>query len=222
MDISIFALFMQMGLAVKCIITLLFIFSILSWSVIIQKSVNFITLRRQFREFEQLFWSGQSLETVCKSLKNHHNIGLAAIFMSAMSEWKKSCDKGARSPIGIQDRIDRMMDVAIARELEEITEKLSFLGSMSSAGLLVGILGAVLGMMGFFQSIAGYYSNNVVSIPGIIESLISILLGLCVSIPSSIAYNKFIEDSKKFAMQMEGFANEFSAILSRQTEGNIS
>ncbi|QTP64410.1 MotA/TolQ/ExbB proton channel family protein [Candidatus Liberibacter africanus] len=212
---------MQIGFAVKCIIILLLIFSIYSWSIIVQKSVNFIMIRRNFREFEKLFWSGQSLEALCKLLKDRQNIGLAAIFMSAMGEWKKSYEKGARSPIGMQDRIDRMMDVAIARELEDITERLSFLGNISSSSLLIGILGAVLGMMGFFESIAGYHPNIAVAVPRIIESLICILFGLCVSIPSSIAYNKFMADSRKCSVQMEGFADEFSAILSRQTENNI-
>ncbi|WP_333948105.1 MotA/TolQ/ExbB proton channel family protein [Candidatus Liberibacter brunswickensis] len=222
MDVSIFSFFMQMGLAVKCIIILLFICSIYSWSIIIQKSVSFIIMRRHFREFEKLFWSGQSLDALCKLLKDNHNVGLATIFMSAMSEWKKSCEKGARSPIGMQDRIDRMMDVAIARELEYIIGRLSFLENISSVGLLIGILGSVLGMMSFVQSIAEHHSNMVVSMPGIIEALISIFLGLCVSIPSSIAYSKFMADSKKFSVQMEGFADEFSAILSRQTECNMS
>ncbi|CAL9914875.1 biopolymer transport protein ExbB [Candidatus Liberibacter solanacearum] len=221
MDVNIFSFFMQMGLAVKCVIILLLVFSIFSWSIIVQKIVNFIMIRRNFREFEQLFWSGQSLESLCKLLKDKNNVGLAAIFMSAMCERKKSYEKGARSSIGMQDRIDRMMDVAIARELEDITERLSFLGTMSSVGLLVGLLGTVLGMVGFFQNIAGTHANIIFFIPEIIESLMSIILGLCVSIPSSIAYNKFMEDAKKFSVQMEGFSDEFSAILSRQTEGHV-
>jgi biopolymer transport protein TolQ len=74
--------------------------------------------RRQFDKFEQVFWSGQSLEELFRSLSERNNTGLASIFVAAMREWKKSFERGARSPIGLQMRIDRAMDVTLARESE--------------------------------------------------------------------------------------------------------
>ncbi|MGO8609534.1 hypothetical protein ACC848_41975, partial [Rhizobium johnstonii] len=53
--------------------------------------------RRQFDKFEQVFWSGQSLEELYRSLSERNNTGLAAIFVAAMREWKKSFERGARA-----------------------------------------------------------------------------------------------------------------------------
>ncbi|MBL0849228.1 MAG: biopolymer transporter ExbB [Candidatus Liberibacter ctenarytainae] len=224
MDVNIFSFFMHTGWMMKCIIILLCVFSFWTWGIIIQKSLNFVVMRRQFRDFEQLFWSGQSLEALCQLFKNRQNSGLSAIFMSAMCEWKKSFEKGVRSTSGVQDRIDRMMNVTIARELEKIMERLDTLATLSSIGVLVGLVGTVLGIMSALHDIAGTQFTGAAAIfaPGIIESLISTLLGLCVTIPASIAYNKFMGDSKKFSVTMEGFANELFSILSRQIEGNMT
>ncbi|MBY7649562.1 MAG: biopolymer transporter ExbB [Candidatus Liberibacter europaeus] len=218
-NLNIFSFFMQTGISIKCIIILLILFSIVTWSIIIQKTFGFVMIRRNFTDFEHLFWSGQSLEELYKLLIDRNNIGLAAIFISAMREWKKSLEKGSRSFEGIQDRIDRMMNVAIAREFENIIDQLSTLSIISSVGLLIGLLGTVLGIMDSLQMVMEHKHAGIAVIStGLIGSLISMIIGLFVSIPSSVAYNKFTEDSRKLLVQMEGFADEFSAIISRQIE----
>ncbi|MBT5860294.1 MAG: protein TolQ, partial [Alphaproteobacteria bacterium] len=58
--------------------------------------------------------------------------------------------------------------------------------------------------------------------PGIAEALFATALGLVAAIPAVVAYNKFSTDIRRFANRMEGFASEFSAILSRQLEEGAS
>ncbi|MGO6906284.1 protein TolQ, partial [Rhizobium ruizarguesonis] len=41
------------------------------------------------------------------------------------------------------------------------------------------------------------------------------------AIPAVIAYNKFSADAGKLSGRMEGFADEFSAILSRQIDEKL-
>ena len=54
--------------------------------------------------------------------------------------------------------------------------------------------------------------------PGIAEALFATAIGLVAAIPATIFYNKFVSDVNKQAQRLEGFADEFAAILSRQID----
>ena len=144
---------------------------------------------------------------------------MGAIFVSAMREWKKSFERGANSAIGLNQRIDKQMDVTLTREMERLEKRLSFLATVGSAAPFIGLFGTVVGIMTSFQAIAGSKSTNLAVVaPGIAEALMATALGLLAAIPAVIAYNKFSSDTQKIASRMEGFADEFSAILSRQID----
>lgn len=221
-DVSLWGLFMQAGLIVKLVMLGLMAASVWTWAIVIDKYLSYARARRQFDQFEQVFWSGQSLEELYRTLAERNNSGLAAIFVAAMREWKKSFERGARSPIGLQMRIDRAMDVTMARESEALESRLSSLATIGSAGPFIGLFGTVIGIMTSFQAIAG--SNNAslaVVAPGIAEALLATAIGLVAAIPAVIAYNKFSGEAGKLGARMEGFADEFSAILSRQIDEKL-
>ncbi|PLK72644.1 protein TolQ [Rhizobium sp. TH135] len=221
-DVSLWGLFMQAGLIVKLVMIGLMAASVWTWAIVIDKYLSYARARRQFDQFEQVFWSGQSLEELYRTLAERNNTGLAAIFVAAMREWKKSFERGARSPIGLQMRIDRAMDVTMARESEALESRLSSLATIGSAGPFIGLFGTVIGIMTSFQAIAG--SNNAslaVVAPGIAEALLATAIGLIAAIPAVIAYNKFSGEAGKLSSRMEGFADEFSAILSRQIDEKL-
>jgi biopolymer transport protein TolQ len=221
-DVSLLALFMQAGLLVKLVMIGLLGASVWTWAIVLDKYVSFSKARKQFDQFEQVFWSGQSLEELYRTLGERQNNGLSAIFVAAMREWKKSFERGARSPIGLQMRIDRAMDVTMARESEVYEARLGSLATIGSAGPFIGLFGTVVGIMTSFQAIAGYKSTNLAVVaPGIAEALLATAIGLVAAIPAVIAYNKFMAESGKLHSRMEGFADEFSAILSRQIDEKL-
>ncbi len=221
-NVSLWSLFMQAGFIVKLVMIGLLGASVWTWAIVIDKYINYGRARRQFDQFEQVFWSGQSLEELYRTLSERQNHGLSAIFVSAMREWKKSFERGARSPIGLQMRIDRAMDVTLARESEHLVARLSSLATIGSAGPFVGLFGTVIGIMTSFQAIAGSKSTNLAVVaPGIAEALLATAIGLVAAIPAVIAYNKFSGDAGKVTARMEGFADEFSAILSRQIDEKL-
>ncbi len=221
-DVSLWALFMQAGLIVKLVMIGLIGASVWTWAIVLDKYVSFSKARKQFDQFEQVFWSGQSLEELYRTLGERQNNGLAAIFVAAMREWKKSFERGARSPIGLQMRIDRAMDVTMAREGEAYEARLGSLATIGSAGPFIGLFGTVVGIMTSFQAIAGSKSTNLAVVaPGIAEALLATAIGLVAAIPAVIAYNKFMAEASKLNSRMEGFADEFSAILSRQIDEKL-
>lgn len=221
--VTIFGLFMQANLVVKLVMLGLLAASVWCWAVIIDKVVSYGNARRAIRKFEKMFWSGQSLEELYRKLHDRDVSGMSAIFMAAMREWKKSFEKGARSPIGLQMRIDRAMDVALARETDRMEARLGFLATIGSAAPFIGLFGTVIGIMTSFQSIAASKNTSLAVVaPGIAEALLATAIGLLAAIPAVIAYNKLSSDAGKISAQLESFADEFSAILSRQIDERMT
>lgn len=222
-DVTLFSLFMQAGLVVKLVMLGLVAASIWTWAIVVDKWMAFGKVSRQLDQFEQIFWSGQSLEELYRTLADRKTAGMGAIFVAAMKEWKKSFERGARSPIGLQMRIDKAMDVTLAREAEALEARLGSLATIGSAAPFVGLFGTVVGIMTSFQAIAGSKSTNLAVVaPGIAEALLATAIGLLAAIPAVIAYNKFSGDAAKLTARMEGFADEFSGILSRQIDERLA
>jgi biopolymer transport protein TolQ len=144
---------------------------------------------------------------------------MAALFVAAMREWKRSFEGNTRTIGGLQMRIEKVMEVTIAREVERLERRLLVLATVGSAGPFVGLFGTVWGIMTSFQSIAASKNTSLAVVaPGIAEALFATALGLVAAIPATIFYNKFAAEVNKQAQRLEGFADEFAAILSRQID----
>jgi biopolymer transport protein TolQ len=218
-NLSLWALFYNADLIVKLVMVGLLIASVWVWAIAIDKMILYSRMRRAMDRFEQAFWSGQSLEELYKSLSARPPHSMAALFVAAMREWKRSLEGQARSFAGLQMRIEKVMDVTIAREVERLERRLLVLATVGSAGPFVGLLGTVWGIMTSFRAIAGQQSTSLAVVaPGIAEALFATAIGLIAAIPATIFYNKFSSEVNKQAQRLEGFADEFSAILSRQID----
>lgn len=221
-DHSIWALFWQAGWVVKLVMIGLLAASVWTWAIIVDKLLAYGRMRLALNRFEETFWSGQSLEELYRTLSERKTSGMGAIFVAAMREWKKSFERGVKSPMSLQTRIDKAMDLALTREMERLEGRLGFLASVGSSAPFIGLFGTVVGIMTSFQAIAGSKSTNLAVVaPGIAEALLATALGLLAAIPAVIAYNKLSSDAAKIGLRMEGFADEFSAILSRQIDEKV-
>ena len=218
-DVSILNLFLQAHWVVKSVMIGLLICSIWVWAIAIDKTLLYTRTRRAMDRFEQAFWSGQSLEELYRSLSSRPTHSMAALFIAAMREWKRSFEGQARSFAGLQARIEKVMDVTIAREIERLERRLLVLATVGSAGPFIGLFGTVWGIMTSFQSIAASKNTSLAIVaPGIAEALFATAIGLVAAIPATIFYNKFVSEVNKQAARLEGFADEFAAILSRQID----
>lgn len=218
-ELSLLTLFYEAHIVVKIVMIGLLLSSIWCWAIIVDKSVLYMRTRSQMDRFEKVFWSGQSLEELYRSLSGRANHALAALFVAAMREWKRSHEGGKAALGSLHMRLDKVLDVTIAREVERLEKRLLFLATVGSAAPFIGLFGTVWGIMSSFQAIAASKSTNLAVVaPGIAEALFATALGLFAAIPAVIAYNKFANDVGKLSGRMEGFADEFSAILSRQID----
>ena len=218
-DLSIWGLFLSAHWVVKSVMLGLLACSIWVWAIAIDKTLLYARTRKAMDRFEQSFWSGQSLEELYRSLSSRPTHSMAALFVAAMREWKRSFEGQSRSFAGLQMRIEKVMDVTIAREIERLERRLLVLATVGSAGPFIGLFGTVWGIMSSFQSIAASKNTSLAVVaPGIAEALFATAIGLVAAIPATIFYNKFVADVNKQAGRLEGFADEFAAILSRQID----
>jgi biopolymer transport protein TolQ len=217
--LQLFTLFWNSLWVVKLVIGGLALCSVWVWAIAIDKTLLFARIRRSGDRFEEAFWSGQSLEELYKSLAPAPGHSTAALFVAAMNEWKRSFEGNIRSFAGLQMRIEKVMNVTISREIEHMERRLLVLATVGSAGPFVGLFGTVTGIMTSFQSIAATQNTSLAVVaPGIAEALFATAIGLVAAIPATIFYNKFSTEVNRQAQRLEGFADEFTAILSRQID----
>jgi biopolymer transport protein TolQ len=218
-DLSIFTLFWQAHWIVKSVMVGLMACSVWVWAIAIDKLILYARTSRAMDGFEQTFWSGQSLEELYRMVSSRPNHSMAALFVAAMREWKRSFEGAPRSFAGLQMRIEKVMEVSIMREIERLERRLLVLATVGSAGPFIGLFGTVWGIMTSFQSIAASKNTSLAVVaPGIAEALFATAIGLVAAIPATIFYNKFSSEVNKQAQRLEGFADEFAAILSRQID----
>jgi biopolymer transport protein TolQ len=218
-DLSLFTLFWQAHWIVKIVMVGLLVASIWVWAIVVEKTILYTRTRKAMDSFENAFWSGQSLEELYRSLSATPTYSMGALFVAAMREWKRSFEGHAKSFAGLQTRVEKVMSVSIAREIDRLEGRLLVLATVGSAGPFIGLFGTVWGIMTSFQSIAASKNTSLAVVaPGIAEALFATAIGLAAAIPATIFYNKFSSEVNKQAQRLEGFADEFSAILSRQID----
>ncbi len=220
-DFSLFSLFLRADPVVKTVMGILGLASVWSWAIIFDKSLVFGRLKRKSTRFEDQFWSGRPLDELYRKIGDKADHPMARAFVAAMEEWLRTKDTGRSDAfvVGSKERIEKLLNVSVSRELEKTERNLGFLATVGSAAPFIGLLGTVWGIMNAFQAIALTKDTNLAVVaPGIAEALFATALGLLAAIPAVVGYNRYSAALNSFAVRLQGFADEFSAILSRQID----
>ena len=219
MDFSMFALFLRADFVVKSVIIILILASLYSWAIIVAKIIRIERLKKLEKEFEEIFWSGNSFEDLYETLNFNKLDPKSMIFCSAIMEWKKSKSHNTKDINLLKDRMQRSMIVTFNKESEIVEKNLTFLATAGSTAPFIGLFGTVWGIMNSFKSIAIAQNTNLsVVAPGIAEALFATALGLFVAIPAVVAYNKISSDLSKYFISLETFMDVFTKIFFRQLE----
>ncbi len=220
-NLSIWSLFVEADLVVKIVILGLLGASIWVWAVVFEKWGTLRKVNRAADAFENRFWSGGSLDALYDEEGQNPTHPMASLFSAALGEWRRTARAvGADiSRSGVKERVDRAMVVITQREMDRLERWMTFLASVGATAPFIGLFGTVWGIMTSFSAIASMHNTNLAVVaPGIAQALFATATGLFAAIPAVLAYNKINTDLARFAGRLEGFAAEFGAILSRQTE----
>jgi biopolymer transport protein TolQ len=220
-DFSMLALFARATFTVKIVMLMLLISSFWSWAIIIQRHIVYRKARAEAAIFDRAFWSGEPLDELFEKIGPTPDGASEKIFAAGMLEWRRSHRQDGALIAGAQARIDRSMDVAIAKESETLSSGLSFLATVGSTAPFIGLFGTVWGIKHSFEQIAISQNTNLAVVaPGIAEALLATAVGLIAAIPAVVFYNKLNADSEKIIAGYEAFADEFATILSRQLDAD--
>ena len=221
LDFSMWSLFMRADLIVKSVIVILLLASVWCWAIIFEKMMGLRKLNAGATRFEQAFWSGVSLEELYNRTGAQPKDPMTAVFIAAMREWNRAVapEGDATARVSLGERIERVMQITLAREMDRAERYMTFLATTGSTAPFIGLFGTVWGIMNSFQSIAVSKNTSLAVVaPGVAEALFATALGLLAAIPAVVAYNKLSRDLDRYAGRLDSFAGEFSAILSRQLD----
>tara|TARA_Y100001970_G_scaffold252143_1_gene325690 strand:+ start:660 stop:1328 length:669 start_codon:yes stop_codon:yes gene_type:complete len=217
-DISVLNLFLEAGIVVKAVMVLLFIASILSWIIIIERYRFFKKIKDINNAFLKEFWTEKDLDNLFSKInKNRISYGAINLFKNSYSDYKNSVSPENFDQFDLES-ISRTMRVSIASDEEEMNKHLSFLANVGSVSPYVGLLGTVWGIMTSFQGLSDATQATINAVaPGISEALIATGMGLFAAIPAVIAFNKFTSESESISQNTLIFAEELASIFYKQS-----
>ena len=207
-DLSIFSLFLRADPVVKFVMIGLFVSSVWSWAIIINKIKMIRKINNVTKKFEDLFWSSSSLEDLYSKTESNNSNPMISIFNKSMIEWLKV--RNSKNKDKVENRLNNVLVNSINNEITKLEKNMIFLASLGSAAPFVGLFGTVWGIMNSFQAI-GITKNTSLAVvaPGIAEALFATALGLIAAIPAVIAYNKLSSVFDNYSVRLETFSQEF-------------
>jgi len=210
-DFSLTQLFLRADFVVKSVIIILIAASIFSWALIFEKYRLFKKIEKSTSSFEDKFWKSRSAESFYNSFTNRDKDPVANIFQSAMVELIKTKSKSSSVQ---SNRVSRIIEISADKEIKLIEKHFTFLATVGSTAPFIGLFGTVWGIMNSFQSIAISRNTSLAIVaPGIAEALFATALGLLAAIPAVVAYNAFVNNSKKYSGRIENFSKRFLSII---------
>ena len=113
-----------------------------------------------------------------------------------------------------EPELAELFGIVRVRQKERLTKGLSSFGTMATIAPFIGLLGTVMGIIESFHSLAesGAAGPNVVS-SGVAAALWATAAGLCVAIPSVVAYNVFNHKAKQIMTELEVVGREILILL---------
>ena len=210
-DFSFWTLFTRADFIVKSVIIMLIAASIYSWALIFEKYKVFKKKFKSSEEFEEEFLNSKSVKTLFEKTSSDTDDPMTVVFRSGANYLMQN---KSQSQAVLTEKVKRVMDVAIDKEVEKYENKLTFLATVGSVAPFIGLFGTVWGIMNSFQSIAISRNTSLAIVaPGIAEALFATALGLLAAIPAVVAYNKFTSSSRKFTQKLENFTQTFLSII---------
>jgi biopolymer transport protein TolQ len=202
---------------VQMVMLLLMTASVWSWAVMLERYLYFKRTQRMMTVFENIFWSGESLESLYSRFNNRNRDPMAAVFCAGVLEWEKSQKTESKR---LMERLTQVMSNALTKEMARMEGKIASLATIGSVSPFVGLFGTVWGIVNSFRSIGAHKSTSLAVVaPHISEALFATALGLLAAIPAVVAYNRFSSEINNIVRNTEIFMNDFLILLSRKLDG---
>ena len=197
----------KMGAVALCVLALLLIASIYSWTVILSKSSAFGKATKESRRFIRAFRKATRLQEISALTAEYKASPLAQVFEDVYETYKRQT--GGSGPPRNLVPLERSAQTAASEAVTNLERRLTWLATIASVSPFVGLFGTVMGIVDAFHGLgtAGSATLRAVA-PGISEALITTAAGLFVAVPAVIAYNQFSARIRVFASAIDDFCRK--------------
>jgi biopolymer transport protein TolQ len=214
----------------KVVLVILAVLSLVSWSIMFVKWLEFARVRRASRSFTSEFERAARLEQAAGLARRARPSPYTRVFGRAMEFVSQTKATGPQritetQSLGMANALSAsqvealrlLLDAETASERDHLARFIPSLATIGSVSPLIGLLGTVLGVIQSFIGIATKGSGNIGAVaPGVAEALIATAAALAVAIPAVFGYNLFANRVNRLETELEGFGSEVIALMARE------
>jgi biopolymer transport protein ExbB len=208
-------MFQSADVVVKSVILALLLASVVTWTILLAKSLELLLANRHLRALRGMAGSAKTLDAF--STRQAAQAGPAALLLaSARVEMELSGDLPAD---GIKARIAARLQRAEALLARRLARGTGVLASIGSCAPFIGLFGTVWGIMDSFVGISRMQTTNLAVVaPGIAEALLATACGLIAAIPAVVIYNVFARVVAGYRLALGDLATAVLALASRDLD----
>jgi len=194
----------------RIVVAILFILSIYSFGVMIDRALMYSAARKQSRVFVQqvagALKEGKLDEAIAIAERNKKS-HIAKVVATGLSEFQSASSQVADAEV--IEAAKRGLDRSVAIVHAEMKRGLSGLATIGSTAPFVGLFGTVVGIINAFKGIETTKATGLSAVAGgISEALVTTALGLLVAVPAVWAYNYFTNKVEAFDVEMDNSSME--------------
>ncbi|MFW7268152.1 tonB-system energizer ExbB [Gluconacetobacter sp. Hr-1-5] len=207
-------MFLNAGPVVRCVMTLLAVASLLTWTILIAKSVELLRIRLQLNKAERALANAGTLDLGEEWTREHGGIAHRLV-MAAEAERRQSHDIPDDRE-GLKERIVLHLERLEAAEGRKLMRGTGLLATIGATSPFIGLFGTVWGIMTSFTGIAASKATSLAVVaPGIAEALLATALGLVAAIPAVVIYNHLARQSAACRAQVADLTALVMRLVSR-------
>jgi len=215
-ELSPWSMFLSADILVKAVMVGLAIASLLTWTILIAKTIELSSARKKLRAALRRAAEARSLAEAQRALGSGDGV-LSALLAAALREARLSA--GISSDAGIKERAASSFGEIARAEARRIRIGMGLLATIGATAPFVGLFGTVWGIMNSFIGISKSQTTNLAVVaPGIAEALLATAIGLAAAIPAVIIYNHFARVTKAYLELVARASGVASRLLSRDLD----
>jgi len=193
----------QSDMFARLIVLVLFVISVYSWTVMIEKFLQANRVARLNRRFLEAYRRQAGGLALAREIDNY-NGPLAQIYKTGLDEIAATLDttrqqlwavgRAKERPVALAaaelDRLQKAQEHCVEAEVATLESRLGNLGTVVTVSPFLGLLGTVWGVMTAFCGMAQAGRPDVRALaPGVSGALLTTVVGLVVAIPAVVGYN---------------------------------
>jgi len=215
-ELSPWSMFLSADILVKAVIVGLIFASLVTWTILLAKSLQLSRARRQLGAALKRIADTRSLSEAQIALGSPENV-LASLLSAAIQEVRMSADGGGEA--GIKERAASHFSDVVRVEARAARYGMGVIATIGATAPFVGLFGTVWGIMNSFIGISKAQTTNLAVVaPGIAEALLATAVGLAAAIPAVIIYNHFSRATKGYMDLVGRGSGAVGRLLSRDLD----